>query len=247
MPHRGTSNATTHPKPGGLARLLRIGAALWVDDVAILAWLAVVQPLTLGSHAHAISDFGDQSALWGWAYLVAAGGAIICLGSRSVDEPTLAWTSGSTPHSVAPLPFVIAVALLASFGLQDVGAVPAEVVFLPALCLALAAFLFYPQLPTLRAPARRVAVLPIQLVSSAVFNGLMFEVFSEIDKRTLVQAGVGLPVFLLLASGMFYAFFIFAPSQIADTRGSWPEWAVRYGLFVVASVVGVSVIGAVWG
>ena len=23
MPHRGTSNATTHPKPGGLARLLR--------------------------------------------------------------------------------------------------------------------------------------------------------------------------------------------------------------------------------
>ncbi len=123
----------------------------------------------------------------------------------------------------------------------------ADVALLPALLLALAAFLFYPRLPTLKAPVRRLAVLPIALVSSAVFNGLMFEVFSEVDRSTLVAAGIGLPVFLLLASVMFYAFFIFAPSQIADPKGTWVDWAVRYGSFVVASVVGISVIGAMRG
>jgi hypothetical protein len=198
-----------------------------IEDAVIFAWLAVVQPLTIGNHTRAIDELGKQGMLWGIAYLIAAGAAVVCLASRSPDEPTLAWTTASSPHSYAPLPFVIGVATLAGFGIEDVGVASADVAFVPALCLSLAAFFLYSHLPTLPAPARRVSVLPMVIVSSALFNGIMFEVFSQLDRSTFVEAGAGLFVFLILLSGIFYALFVFSPAQIADARGSWTDWVIR--------------------
>ncbi len=83
------------------------------------------------------------------------------------------------------------------------------------------------------------------IVSSALFNGIMFEVFSQLDRRTFVQVGAGLFVFLILLSGFFYAVFVFSPAQIADAKGSWTDWVIRYALFLVGSLVGISVLGAV--
>ncbi len=78
-----------------------------IEDALIFVWLAVVQPLTIGNHTRAIDELRKQGMLAGIAYLVAAGTAVVCLASRSPDEPTLAWTTAASPHSYAPLPFVI--------------------------------------------------------------------------------------------------------------------------------------------
>lgn len=215
-----------------------------MEDIVLFAWVAFVQPLTIGNQTHAISEFGGQGTLIGIAYLVAAAGALLCLASRSSDEATLAWTTASSPHSYAPLPFVIAIAILAAFGLESVGAMGAEVSFVPAFVLALGLYFLYSHLPTLPRQARRALTVPMSIVGSAVFNGIMFEMFSTIERAAFVDVGVGLLLFLLMMSALFYFVFIFSPSQIADAGGSWLDWGARYALFFAGSIIGITMLGA---
>ena len=243
-PHRVSSRGTPIDDTRWRRVWHVVRRAVRVEDLALFAWVAVIQPLTLGNHARGIRELGSQGTAWGIAYVLAACAAVVCLASHSPDEPTLSWTTASLPHSFAPLPFVVGIAILFGFGMQDIGAMRADAAFLIALVIAFGAFFLYADLPTLPAALRRAGVMPMALVASMVFSGMMYELFSQIDAAVLIQASVGLAVFVLLYSAGFYLFFIFAPAQIATAGGSWTDWGVRYGSFVVASIIGISVLGS---
>jgi len=48
----------------------------------------------------------------------------------------------------------------------------------------------------------------------------------------------------VLFSGFFYLAVVFAPRMVAEAEGSWRAWLVRYLVFLAATIVSVTFVGA---
>jgi hypothetical protein len=122
-----------------------------------------------------------------------------------------------------------------------------ELLFLPIFAAALAAFLFYEKLPVLPAGTRRALITPCILISAVIFNGIMSDFFSEVRPAGIAgivdTAGLGATLMLfLVVPGVFYLMFVFAPRQLAETEGTWPDWMARYFLYLASAIPGAALL-----
>jgi hypothetical protein len=234
--------------------LARFWHSLRIEDALLFAWLVLVQPLISGLGSG--DPFGDLSPedepLIGLVYLVAAAGAVVALATRSAGESAFDFQSFESPRSYAMMPFMAALALIASIGAENTGIASAEAAFLPVVAVTVVSFLFYNKLPTLASNTRRVLMAPCVLVCAGIFNGTMADVLDSVDVGDLfraaggdIQALFGVFALLVLFSLPFYLMFVFAPRQITESEGAWPAWAARYGLFLVGAIAGVGWLAAI--
>ena len=101
--------------------------------------------------------------------------------------------------------------------------------------------LWRPRLPT---RVRRALITPYILVTGLLFFGIV---------RTVEGPGPNAGTFSALASNLtivaafiaftavYYAMLVYAPRQLAEPEGGGASWLARYGLFLVALVVGLGV------
>ena len=234
--------------------LSRLWHSLRVEDALLFGWLVLLQPLLagLGSGDRFADLSPEDDPLVGLVYLVAAAGAVVALATRSPGESAFDFESFDTPRSYAMMPFMAALALIASIGAENTGIASAEAAFLPVAAVTVVAHVFYNRLPTLAPNKRRVLMAPCVLVGAGIFNGTMADVLDSVDVGDLfsavggdVQALVGVFALLVLFSLPFYMMFVFAPRQVTESEGTWPAWAARYGLFLVGAIAGVGWLAAI--
>jgi hypothetical protein len=94
-------------------------------------------------------------------------------------------------------------------------------------------------------------ILPFIFVAGTVFAGMVTDLSGLFDYRALLgdpgatpAAFAGLLALDVLFSGFFYLAFVFAPRMVAEAEGSWLAWLVRYAVFVGATIVSVTFLGA---
>jgi hypothetical protein len=234
--------------------LSRLWHSLRVEDALLFGWLVLLQPLLagLGSGDRFADLSPEDDPLVGLVYLVAAAGAVVALATRSPGESAFDFESFDTPRSYAMMPFMAALALIASIGAENTGIASAEAAFLPVAAVTVVAHVFYNRLPTLAPNKRRALMAPCVLVGAGIFNGTMADVLDSVDVGDLFQAAggdiqalFGVLALLVLFSLPFYMMFVFAPRQITESEGTWPAWAARYGLFLVGAIAGVGWLAAI--
>jgi hypothetical protein len=237
--------------PDGIARVVGAvdvrlgglsGGLLRLEDAVLLAWLLA------GGFVGRLSTGAE--ALSGILWVGAAVLAVVVVATRSPDDPALGFEGLSTPRSYAPLPFLFSVAIVIDTGLGRLGIEP-DLVVAVAFLVTLTCYVAYPHLPVLPRATRRLLILPFILVAGTVFGGMVSDLSGLFDYRALLgdpsatpssfAALLGLDV---LFSGVFYLAFIFAPMMVAEAEGSWRAWLVRYALFLGATIVSVTVLGA---
>jgi hypothetical protein len=234
--------------------LARLWHSLRVEDAVLFGWLVLVQPLIseLGSGDRFVDLSREDDPLVGLVYLVAAGGALVCLATRSPGETAFEFESARSLRSYAIMPFMVALCLVASVGAENAGIASAEGAFVPVAALAVACYVLYDKLPTLAPAKRRALMTPCVLLCAGIFNGTMVDVFDAVDVKDIFDALGGDPravlavlALLVLFSAPFYAMFVFAPRQVTESEGTWPAWAARYGLFLVGAIAGVGWLAAI--
>ena len=208
-------------------------------------------PLLFHSDEDHFTAATNVGALVGLIYLVATVGGIVVLATRNPgDQPPLITRDGNvSARAYAPFPFIAVLGMIGSAGANGLGLGSADVLFSIAFVAALAAFLFYEKLPVLPASSRRILITPCIIISATIFNGLMADLFSEVrpaDIGSIVDtAGFGVAVMLFVfIPGVFYLMFVFAPRQLADTEGSWPQWITRYFIYLAAAIPGAALLSA---
>lgn len=233
-------------------RAVSWAAALQPEDVALVGWVAVVQPVLRGVRLPLAGTYADltdrQEPLLGIAYAAAVALAIVSLGLREPDRSgrlVLSWTENQ--FGIVFGPFLGGVLLLASIANANLGvAGPALVIgsVVAAIVVAVASS----RLPVAPPVARRLLVQPFVFLAAGVFNATMAEIspglgfapLTGVDLATALQ-GLALTVGLIAVFGsVFYAMLVFAPRQVANPEGTTAGWLVRYALFVAGTVVGSS-------
>ena len=227
--------------------------AVRAEDVALAAWLIFGGPLVAGLGLDTSLDglLGDGGPVLGLACLVAIVGAVACAFTRTSDAPAgegggmLARSAGALGPFVGGLGLVGAGATT-NLGLGDGGLAIGIVAGM------IAAFAPGPPIST---AWRRALVMPFVLVTGSVFDSTVAQFGGSFaltgalghgladDLRTI---GLSLGLTALLSS-VFYAMLVYAPRQVAEREGGGFEWLVRFGLFVVATVVGAGWLRAVTG
>lgn len=231
-------------------------SAFRVEDGVLAAW-SLGLPLAGSWFGADPSASGSQGPmpLIGAVQLLAVLGAIAALLTRPADQPPVHVGSAEAPRWIICGPLIGALAFASGDAATNLGIDAAGwiggIAFLAILVGTLAA----DRLPVLPSAARRALVVPFILVSATYFNRFAAVFVSGLD----IKAAVGAPpsgdigfaafiLFLVLAGmAVFYTMLVVAPRELADPEENGPRWAVRFVLFVAASLLGVGWLGAVGG
>ncbi len=233
---------------GGLFRL---------EDLALTAWLLLAPALgRIGSGGSFGGSTGggplssDRDLLSGVVWIAATILAVIVVATRSPGDPALGFEGALTPRSYAPLPFLLSLSIVGQTGLDRLG-LPSDGVIGVIFLVTMVCYVAYPHLPTLPRTTRRLLIVPFILIAGTVFGGMVADVSSLFDYRALLgdpttspSAYLGLLGLDVLFSAFFYLAFVFAPRMVAEAEGSWTAWLARYALFLGATIVSVSFLGA---
>jgi hypothetical protein len=222
----------------GLLRALR------VEDGILAAWVGVAQPLAASSALGSVAT----SALAGVAMMIAAAAAIVSLGTRPAEQPPVLVGDAGAPRWLFAGPLVGALALvageagnrLAPAGLGWVG------MLLPI--AAVGALVANRWLPMVSSTVRRALVLPFVLVCATFWSEFAVGVLDGLDVTQLTaaigteEASLAAFIAVMLFGGLaaFYTMLVVAPRVLADPEpgGGW-RWALRFVLFLIASVAGI--------
>ncbi len=224
-----------------------------IEDVALVGWL-LLGP-SLGQIVSGGSSGGgplssDRDHLSGVVWIAATVLAVIVVATRSPGDPALGFEGAMTPRSYAPLPFLLSLSIVGQTGLDRLG-LPSDGVIGVIFLVTMVCYVAYPHLPTLPRTTRRLLIVPFILIAGTVFGGMVADVSSLFDYRALLgdpttspSAYFGLLGLDVLFSAIFYLAFVFAPRMVAEAEGSWKAWLARYALFLGATIVSVSFLGA---
>jgi hypothetical protein len=123
----------------------------------------------------------------------------------------------------------------------------------PAAFVAIvAAFVLADRLPVLDDTRRRVLVAPFVFIAAGFFSEFMASLLAGLDidelAGTLFGNGGGselamigglVALFVVGGSAAFYAMLVVAPRELASPEPRPVVWALRFGLFLASSLVGV--------
>lgn len=245
------------PIGGGLLRLEDGLLALWLVlglPVARVAGDALAGAGGAGGAANAADPLGKASdPLSGLLGLAAVILAVAVVATRSPGDPVIGFDGIATPRSYAPLPFLLSLSIVADTALGRLG-LDSDGVIGPIFIMILACYVLYPRLPSLPRAVRRLMMVPFILIAGSVFGGIVSDLAGLFDYRALLgdpaatpAAFAGLLGLQVLFSGLYYLAFVFAPRMVAEAEGSWKAWLVRYTLFLGATIVSVTFLGAAGG
>lgn len=236
----------------------RRGAVLQVEDFALFALLALVEPLLDGWVGHSLADLGPWTEtaegaagpLRGSLLLAAGLGAVACLLTRPRGHAAKGGAElvGGL-EGWARFPLMVLVAAVAAAGLEGFGVRTGEGCFFAAVILLSLPLVVYPRLPEVAVPLRRLLMTPITLIGASAFNAVATGVLGDGELLNALPARddptFGFAVFVLsllaAATGAFYVLLVVAPRAVAGAGGGKFWWALRFALFLAGLGIGVSV------
>jgi hypothetical protein len=221
------------PPPTGIRR-----AFSWarLEDWLLCLWVLVAIPL-LGRLTGGSAPFSAGNPVAGALDLVAIACAAVCLSTGSSDNPG---TSDETNWATAgPLTAGLLLVYLSGITALDLDS---GLAWLPAalvIGLAVVVRLRVRRLPT---ALRRALVMPFVLVTGTLFTGAIDQVTGghAVEPRALpvLAANPIVPLAFVVFSGIYFLMLVFAPRQVAEREGGPLTWVARYGLFLLAVIVG---------
>jgi hypothetical protein len=233
---------------GGLS-----GGLLRLEDAALLAWLLIGVPVgrsLTGAGSSGAQALPGSDPVGGLLVLGAVFLAIAVVATRSPGDPALGFDDIATARSYAPLPFLLSLAIVSDTALERLGLETGALVGIIFL-VTMGSYVLWNHLPNLPRTVRRLMILPFIFVAGTVFAGMVTDMSGLFDYRALLgdpsatpEAFAGLLGLDVLFSGLFYLAFVFAPRMVAEAEGSWLAWLVRYAVFVGATIVSVTFLGA---
>lgn len=237
----------------------RRGAVLQFEDLALFGFVAGVEPLLDHWAGRAMADLGFLSSeapagaggpLRGLILLGAALGAVVCLVTRprGREGKTVAELVGGL-EGWARFPLIVWVAAVAAAALEGFGVRTGEGLFFGAVVALGLPLAFYPRLPEIAVPLRRLLMTPIILLGAGLFHGVAAgflgdgELFAALPARDDPAFGFAVLVLWLLVAGTaaFYVLLVVAPRAVAGAGGGAFWWAARFVLFVAGLGIGARV------
>lgn len=234
-------------------RLGGLGGGLFrLEDAALVGWLVLGVPLErFLAGPNAGDPLGTEpDALSGLLWLAATILAIAVVATRSPGDPVIGFEDMSTPRSYAPLPFLLSLSIVAHTALTRLG-VEGEALTGIIFIVTMVSYVAYAHLPNLPRAVRRLMILPFIFIAATVFGGMVGDMADLFDFRGLLNdptasasTFLGLLGLEVLFSGFFYLAFILAPRMVAEAEGTWRAWLLRYLVFLIATIVSVTFLGA---
>jgi hypothetical protein len=229
---------------------------LRAEDGVLAAWsfsLPAVSSL-FGTVGPMASESGPHP-LTGAIELLAVAGAFAALLTRPPQQPSVRLAGSDAPRWIICGPLIGGLAFATDGAMTQLGLGSGDWVIGLAFVAIMIGTLGANHLPVVSAPLRRLFVVPFTLVSAAYFNGFAAIFLGSLDigqvLATAPAAGLsfGLFILLLIFGGMaaYYAMFVVAPRELADPEASGMRWAVRFALFVVASLAGIGWLAVIAG
>jgi hypothetical protein len=232
------------PGRGGLRDHVRF------EDGLLVGWLVFVE----GAFGSARADpraLGGPDPATGVIGLVALLGFVACLAARSrpgVESGLV--RQGEVLYAVGPLFGAFALTFDETRDNVGLGDNAILLTVAPTVVVAIVVRRFVGPLDSLQ---RRLLVTPFILVTTRFFGDVASGLADVFDLRRLAAdaAAEGLPwttfVVAMATLGLlvFYVMFVFAPRQVAEREGTTRTWAVRYLLFITATVVGQTAGGVI--
>ncbi len=222
---------------GGLRDHLRF------EDVLLVGWLVLVNG-AIGGPSGDGPDPGGPDLARGVIGLVALLGFVACLAARSrpgVESGLV--RQGEILYAVGPLFGAFALTFdetRDNLGLGD------NAIFMSVALAVVVAIVVRRSVGPLDSLPRRLLVTPFILVTTRFFGDIASGLSDLFDLRRVAAdaAAEGLPwtTFVVgmatLGLLVFYVMFVFAPRQVAEREGTTRTWAVRFLVFIAATVVG---------
>jgi hypothetical protein len=217
--------------------------ALRAEDGILAGWMGVVAP---GLTALTGPDV-SEGPLGGAIIVIATLLTIVCLGTRPPDQPGVRVSERrEAPRWIIAGPLVGAVGIVSATGFDQIGMHGFDLApfFLLA---AIVAVLANRWLPVLAPQWRRLLVVPFTLVagsffakfSASILDGLRPSDLATLSTQTNASFAAFVLVFIVGGLAVFYAMLVVAPRQLADPENAGFRWVIRFGLFLVAALVGI--------
>jgi hypothetical protein len=226
---------------------------LRVEDVLLVAWLVVIEPVLFPVPSGSNRTNGPD-LVFGLLDLLGLLAFVACLAARSQPGVVSGLVNrGELLYAVGPLfgAFAFAIddtteklGLAGNAALLPIGAGVAVAILVRRLA------------PPLTADQRRALVTPFILLTSRFFGQFLSGLTDFFDLRQLAAAvanpadlaGTGFVLLIgVLAILIFYVMFVFAPRQVADREGTPRSWTIRFLLFVVSLSIGQTITGLLHG
>jgi hypothetical protein len=236
-----------HPTASGRIRACPIQA----EDLALFGALVFLEPLVdrwLGDAMGGVRlggfDAGAPGAgLASSVLLLAALGAALCVVTRVAGEPAARFADDVKGlGGYGRFLVMVVICMFVALGLEGFGIQTGEGLFflgIIALSLPLA---FYPRLPALAAPLRRLLMMPAVLIGASLFTrevGVLLgdgEVLRALPAPDDPMFGFALFLLSLVVFGTlaFYVLLVAAPRVVAGAGGGVLWWGLRFGVFLAA-------------
>ena len=226
----------------------RARSAITGEDVVLGLWNLVALPI--GAAIPGSWSGSEPSVVVGLVQIGAVLGAIVALATRP---------SGPRPRPTEARlwllagPLVGALALVGQSGVERLGVAGADVVLGIAFLGGILALVFSDRLPVIDRQLRRALVLPLVLIGAGVFQDISADLLDGVDLAGLVaeslgggaapeMATFGLFVLTMILAGaaVFFVMLVVAPRELAEPSGHLGVWVIRFVLFLVSAVTGIS-------
>ena len=227
----------------------RTRGAIQGEDLVLGLWNLVALPI--GAGIPGSWSGSEPSPLAGLLMVVAVVGAIAALATRP---------SGPRPRTTEARlwlfagPLVGALALVGQTGAERLAFPGTGLVLGIAFVGGMVAFVFSDRLPVIDRDIRRALVMPLVLVGAAIFQEFSAELLDGVDLVGLLtgtadaaatspeMAALGLFILTMVVGGAaaFFLMLVVAPRELADPSDHLGVWVIRFVLFLVSAVTGIS-------
>jgi hypothetical protein len=221
----------------------KLSLLLRAEDLLMAGWVAVATPLIFRAGGDR-GPFDAGQPIEGVLRLGAVAAVLACLAARrKVEAPGAPPGSLISRGAVGPLTGAL---LLVTIGGFTALTIPAAAVSAVLLAAAIGMIAVHFAVPPFSVGVRRALVSPFVMIAGGLYWSLIEAVVgtpgtSALRRSALVDPrGAELALFFLVAfSAVYYAMLVYAPRQIAEREGGWPEWILRYVAFVASIALGV--------
>ncbi len=240
--------AASEPRPRSVGLLTRLRPHVRPEDLLLFAWL-IIQPIVFPPSASGLAT-GRIDIVAGLLDVAALCGLAACLIGRTRTDVRPGLVSGGDfAFAVGPLFGAATFIIEDSVDRLGLGSGLETAPIFVAIALGLVVRF---RLPPLSAQQRRILVMPFVLATSRFFGEFIGGISGLFDLRSLSDAlsapstastAAFVVAFIVLGVLVFYAMFVYAPSQIAEREGGFLSWTLRFAVFLLGLAIGATLRG----